>query len=619
MKKIWLIIVLLCGAVQLFPQSAVDILCKVLDRDSVPDITYVSTTLDLCHEVYQTDKEFLISQYVPTAISKAKTLTDIRSEAELYWYLGTYYWKCGNQAQAAQVYTDLRVESESNQYLPGKLNALNGLGNVNYLLGDYDKALSYYLEGLQSSSNDSVMLLKFYHNIANVYVLRNQLDSVIIYYNKSVEEHLRHQKWSDLSLVYQNISNAYAAQEKQKETRQYLDLALEAAEKSGDPRQIASVYQAMGLEVSNRHPDLAIRYLNLSIEYGRKANAFQLLMENLLSLAEVYANQGMAKNAYNSVLEASLLQDSLAVIEDSINLSGQEQSYRFRMEEIAMGKATRQHELEQLKASNRQRMIILILALALIGMIPLSLVLYQNYKIKVRMNQTRDKFFSLIAHDLKNPISGLAGLISVMNEEAHHNGEPPAQKRRIEGLSNSVARIQELLDNLLDWSRAENGQIAFQPEELDLSLLIKDVKHLYEDSLMNKGQNLIIDIPPDMHVMADANMLRSIIRNLVSNAIKFSPEMTDITLEAFRLPGEIRISVTDTGIGIDEEMTNRLFEKGTHYTSKGTREETGTGLGIKICSEFVRRHGGRIWVESKKGEGASFYFTLPDIQSSRPA
>ncbi len=618
MKKIWLILLLLCGAVQLFPQSAIDVLCKVLERDSVPDSIYVGTTLDLCHQVYQTDKEFLISHYVPAAITKAKTLGDIRSESELYWYLGTYYWKCGNQVQAAQTFTDLRVESESNQYLPGKLNALNGLGNVNYQLGDYDKALSYYQEGLQQSSNDSVMLFKFYHNIANVYVLRNQLDSVIIYYNKSVEEHLRHQNWSDLSLVYQNIYNAYAAQEKQKETRQYLDLALEAAEKSGDPRQIASVYQAMGEEVTDRHPDLAIRYLNLSNENSRKANAFMLLHENLLSLAEVYADQGMAKKAYNSVLEAILVQDSLSVIEDSINLAEQEQSYRFRMEEIATEKTSRQNELKQLKDSNRRRMINIILILALLGTMTLSVVFYQNYKIKARLNKTRDKFFSLIAHDLKNPISGMAGLISVMNEEAHRNGEPPAQKRRIEGLSNSVARIQELLDNLLDWSRAENRQVAYQPEELNLSKLVEEIKHLYEDSLMNKEQNLMINIAPEMHVVADANMLRSIIRNLVSNAIKFSPEKTEIILEAIRTGVETRIAVIDKGIGIDEELTNRLFETNTHYTSKGTRKETGTGLGIKICSEFVRRHGGHIWVESKVGEGSSFCFTLPDIQPSRP-
>ncbi len=611
MKKIWLILLLLCGALQLFPQSAVDILCKILDRDSVPDSTYVSTTLDLCREVYQTNNEFLIPQYVPAAISKAKTLMDIRSETELYWYIGTYYWKCGNQMQAAQVFTDLRVESESNQYLPGKLNALNGLGNVNYQLGDYDKALVYYQEGLKSSGNDSVMLLKFYHNIANVFVLRNQLDSVISYYNKSVVHHIKHQKWSDLSLVYQNISNAYATQQKQKETRQYLDLALSAAEKSADPRQIASVYQTMGLEVSTRHPDLAIRYLNLSNENSRKANAFQLLHENLLSLAEVYAEQGMAKKAYSSILEATLLKDSLLVIEDSLNMAGQEQSYRFRMKEITAAKAVRLNEIKRLKDSNQQRMIIIILVFALIGMIPISLVLFQNYKIKVRMNKTRDKFFSLIAHDLKNPISGLASLISVMNEEAHHNGEPRAHTRRIEGLSNSVSRIQELLDNLLDWSRAENGQVSFQPEELSLLNLATDIAHLYEDSLSNKSQNLEISIPAEIEIYADANMLRSIIRNLVSNAIKFSPEGSVIRINATATVNETQVTITDPGTGIDPELADRLFKKETHFTSKGTNKETGTGLGLKICGEFVRRHKGRIWVDSKKGAGSSFSFVLP--------
>ena len=610
-----LILFLLAGNLSLFAQTRVEELCKQLDSGTLSDSSYVSNSLTLCGTVYQTDKEFLIRLYVPEAIKKATLNKDIVSESELYWYLGTYYWKTGNLSQAAKVFTDLRVEAESQQYTKGVLNAQNGLANISYALGDYDKAFPLYQDGLKNCNGDSVMMMKFYNNITNIFVIRGQLDSAIVNYEIVARYHASHQNWSGLSMVYDNIALAFQAQKKGKETRQYMDLALQMAEKSGDPFQIASRYRRMGLAVQDLHPDLAIRYLTLSNELSRQSDAFQLTNENLVTLAALYSRKGQYAKAYEQLAEALSLRDDQDGIKDSVSLAEQEQNYLFRMEQIAADKALQEKEIQRLKESNRQRMTILFLIVALLALAGLSVMFYQNYRMKARMNETRDMFFSLIAHDLKNPISGIAGLISVMNEETD-GAEQPEQKHRFFALSNSVGKVRELLDNLLDWSRAENDKISFTPDEVNLNHLVSDIVCLYEDSLSSKSQKLENQVPEDIRVTADSNMLRSIVRNIVSNAIKFSPVNSTISVTASLTGTEVTVNVTDHGIGMDQEVADKLFIRNDHYSSKGTHNETGTGLGLKICGLFIKYHNGRIWAESKKGEGSSFHFTLSCAPSS---
>ncbi|MFH0760875.1 MAG: ATP-binding protein [Bacteroidota bacterium] len=615
MFRFILSLILLAGNLSLFAQTRVEELCKQLDSGTLSDSSYVSTSLTLCGTVFQTGQEFMIRLYVPLAIEKATLRKDIVSESELYWYLGTIYWKSGNLSQSAKVFTDLRVEAESQNYTKGILHAQNGLANISYALGDYDKALAQYQDGLKKCDGDSVMLMKFYNNITNIFVIRQQLDSAVTNYKKIAEYDSLHQNWGGLSMVYDNIAMVYGAQNNEKETRRYLDLALDMAEKSGDPYQIALRYQHMGVMIVNRHPDLAIRYLNLSTEYSRKANAFQTINDNLTQVAAMYKQKGEYQKAYEKLGEVISLRDNMDRIKDSTSLTEQEQNYLFRMEQIAADKTLQEQEIQRLKESNRQRMTILFLIVALLALAGLSVLFYQNYRMTARMNETRDTFFSLIAHDLKNPISGMAGLVSVMNEETDGTDQPE-QKRRIIALSNSIGKVRELLDNLLDWSRVESDRISFSPKEFNLRHQVTDIVHLYEDLLLSKSQKLENRIPEDILVMADSNMLRSIIRNLVSNAIKFSLVNTTITVTASLTGSEVVVTVTDQGTGMDQEAADKLFVRRDHYSSKGTHNETGTGLGLKICGLFIKYHNGRIWAESKKGEGSSFHFTLPCTQSS---
>jgi CheY-like chemotaxis protein len=179
-------------------------------------------------------------------------------------------------------------------------------------------------------------------------------------------------------------------------------------------------------------------------------------------------------------------------------------------------------------------------------------------------------------------------------------------------LSHSARNIFNLLENLLEWSQMQEGHTAFNPQIQDLKELFNESTKIVNDSARNKAIEISIDIPKELEVFADTNMLQTVIRNLVSNAIKFTRHGGRITISAG--PGEnntVVIAVKDTGIGMSNEMLDNLFRIDVKSGRRGTEGEPSTGLGLLLCKEFIEKHGGKIWVESEEGKGSVFYFTLP--------
>jgi signal transduction histidine kinase len=168
------------------------------------------------------------------------------------------------------------------------------------------------------------------------------------------------------------------------------------------------------------------------------------------------------------------------------------------------------------------------------------------------------------------------------------------------------------LENLLEWSRSQTGRIQMKPENIDLYKLVDDNVDFLQNQAGNKKIQLINKVASPTHVHADDNMLNTVIRNLISNAIKYTGEGGSITVSSYEKDGMVKISVIDTGIGIKPENIEKLFRIDVNYSTKGTADETGTGLGLILCKEFISRNKGEIWVESELGKGSTFKFTLPE-------
>ena len=232
-----------------------------------------------------------------------------------------------------------------------------------------------------------------------------------------------------------------------------------------------------------------------------------------------------------------------------------------------------------------------------------------------KSNKTKDRFLSIIAHDLKNPIGTMQGFSELLYQNFDKN-DSQTNKEFIGHIYNTTQNTYKLLENLLLWSNTQNENFTYKPEKENLYLLTNETVELLSQSAISKSISISIVISTNIYVFADRNMLLTIIRNLVSNAIKFTPKGGQITINAKAITDKnkidlVEISVKDDGLGIEPAIQSKLFNLAENTLSKGTENETGTGLGLVLCNEFVKKHGGEIWVKSESGIGSEFLFTIP--------
>lgn len=225
-------------------------------------------------------------------------------------------------------------------------------------------------------------------------------------------------------------------------------------------------------------------------------------------------------------------------------------------------------------------------------------------------NQCKDQFLSIISHDLKNPISSIKLLSDIYLEEAHE--QKSTQKIDLaEALSDSIDNLYKLLDNLLTWTRTQNGTITCQPAELQISDIVEHLKYSVESICNSKNIDLNINIKGVPTIYADRNMTQTILRNLITNAVKFSHPDSIIEVVFDSAPSSYIIKVIDHGVGMTEKVLSNLFRIDKISSTCGTRHERGTGLGLILCKEFAEKQNGTIQVSSKVGEGTTFTVTLP--------
>ena len=225
------------------------------------------------------------------------------------------------------------------------------------------------------------------------------------------------------------------------------------------------------------------------------------------------------------------------------------------------------------------------------------------------LNAAKDKFFSVIAHDLKTPAANIELLSETLKLRFDDLSEEE-KKTCIDMLVESAKTHIDLLNTLLDLSRLRLGSKQFDPERLDIRNLVNDV---LEQTKLQAQQKQIdqTNQTDEYFAKADKNMITTVIRNIVVNAIKFTHPGGQVTVRAEKKDAEIVVSIADTGIGIAETMKKRIFEVDYNKSTTGTANEAGTGLGLVLCKEYVNRNGGRIWFETESGKGTTFFFTLP--------
>ncbi|MDH7516489.1 MAG: PAS domain-containing sensor histidine kinase [Bacteroidota bacterium] len=227
-----------------------------------------------------------------------------------------------------------------------------------------------------------------------------------------------------------------------------------------------------------------------------------------------------------------------------------------------------------------------------------------------QLNASKDKFFSIISHDLRAPFSTLYGFTELLNTELDRL-DPETLRTITASMFTLGMRINALLENLLDWSRLQTGRMLYQPVRLDVRKLVEESIDILQESAQRKKLTIVQNVNGVPAACGDLRMVRSILQNLLSNAVKFTREGGTITIESSVRNHEMAIAVTDTGVGMSPKQLRNLFRLDIAHSTPGTANEPGSGLGLILCKELVERNNGRIWVESEEGQGSTFAFSLP--------
>jgi len=531
-----------------------------------------------------------------------------------------------NYEQAVEMYYDVLDQAEQSGDSIAIAKADHYLGRVFDEMEDYDEAISYFQKSIKicQTVHDTAFLAKTFQNIAISYQNKKELEKAIEF-NKKAEQLARLR--NDTTMIIDVTNNFGTIAYDQKKLDKALDFyqkALDLYQKIKSRQGIAMAYNNIGLVYLDKaeYPK-SLGYFKKSLNLATELKMYDFIGDIYSNLTIYYAAVKDYKNAYHYYDEYNIVYDSLV---------GEKKTKMIRLIQTKYQLHKTRRDMEDLKQKNQVQLqsidnaksiqvylttITLIVILLMVTTIYLLLKekkLAAELKIKTKelhdLNVTKDKFFSIIAHDLRNPFNILVSYTNLLKTdfESFSNEE---LKQVINDLNNASENGYNLLQNLLIWTRSQTNRIHIYKTNFRLLEIFEQVHALIEYNLIAKNQKLTADIDQNLIVFADKDMISTVFRNLIFNAIKFSEKGSEIQVKASAIDSTIRVDVIDAGIGISPETIKNLFRLDNNHSTIGTNGEPGTGLGLVLCREFVEKNGGKIWVESELGKGSVFSFTVP--------
>ena len=564
-----------------------------LDRDNIKyiDMAY--------HIAYEQNNKIRINQIKLFYGEYWKIFGELKTASENILSAINYFETTGDKGNLTRAYRILGENYRATGLLPQALNSLykalylcKNINNDYELAHIYNRLSAVYFE---FPKNDSILKSKFY------------AESSIKLVDTTIDFNLYISNLILLGAISRNFDDYLEAEK-------YFFRALRLAEKYDDFYNYHSILSNL---VSNyilkNDINNAIFYAEKGIKLSnqKKLEPMNLFLSQLL--VRLYEMKGDYKSALvYSKTESGLAQEKYLSKRDFI-ITNITQKYETEKKMMLLEKErTKQYYTN---------MIFLISSILLIGIIILYYskqkllnkkndTISEQNKNLIELNATKDKFFSIIAHDLRGPINTFSNMTDLIDSD-FDNLSDEEKKELIMLMKNSSNNIAELLDNLLTWSRTQRGKNDFEPSSVELSIIIDPNINLLQIPAEKKNISLSSDYSDDLMLFADVNMLSTVLRNLISNAIKFTPSGGEILIKSEKKDDMLIISIQDNGVGIEAERISRLFKIDENITTLGTNNERGTGLGLIICKEFVERNGGSIRVESEVGKGSTFSFSIP--------
>lgn len=616
---------------------------------------------------YRFVKEDSLIKLSKKALSLSRKSKYLLGECKALANIGDFLSDNGKNHRAITSYNQALKLADSIDKLEVKLGILNSLANEYSYLGNYEKALKNFLLGLDLANEAEAQLMQsiLNENIASLYASQKEYDQALEFYNEVIrineevgDEVVIAETLSNLSELYSDMGNykhamfninksiatfeeeeiydwlayaysvkgeIYLKQEKFKWALYWFDQSDLLHQNLEDDRSrinllngIASAY--LGLKEDERSNEYALEAFHLS----REIKAIEGQRDCARILYKISKNAGDFQKAldYHEIFQQ--LSDSLYKDENKRSLTLLKTKMKYDKDKQIL---IASNEKELAKQRNFINASIIILFVLLGTTIPLYFNqkklkrLYKELQVNTKnltdsqtelnsINRTKDKLFSIIGHDLRGPIGALQGLLKLL---ASGEVDKKDFSSFIPKLKGDVDHILFTLNNLLSWGYSQMNGNTTKPKMVSLNKLVSGNINLLTEMANNKSIKIMDQIPENCLIFADKNQMDVVIRNLISNAIKFTTENGLITLEAEETDSHWEVKIRDTGIGMDEATRKKLFKENANITTYGTNNEKGTGLGLSLCKEMVLKNKGKIWVDSEPKKGSIFYFTVPKV------
>jgi signal transduction histidine kinase len=576
---------------------------------------------------------FYHRQSLQIALDEQNTRAQIIS----YNNLGVIHRRLDDLDKAIYYHNVALKLAESINDKPNIAIASNSLGNINLSLKYYAQAIKFFEKALQieKERNNLRGLAINFNNIGSAYEYLNKNDSAYWYYNKSLDYNLKSKNDRGISICYNSLGDLERKKDNFKLALHYYSFAASIDKRYNDKYYLATTLLNIGetfLELKDANSAIKniLEALSLSLRIGSKA----LVQRSYENLAVTYEVKGDYKAALAAERTAKIYKDSI------LNEANAKELLKMNIKFENVNKEARILKLEQ-DQQNQKNRFFAASSIAIIAILITAFYIYRNRaksknaaileekrqiveesnilltekNIELKeLNAAKDRLFSIIAHDLKNPLHALIFSTDML---INYSDKFDDDKRNLlyKDMRESGRNLNALIENLLDWARAQTNNVSFEPIQMDLFQAIEKILSLMKISAANKSITLLNSAPFNFMVEADINMMFAMLRNLISNALKYTNHggnvKITISVIEFNNSEAYKLSVIDDGVGIAPEDINTLFEIKGQRSSPGTANEKGTGLGLALCKEFIEKHNGIIEVESELGKGTKFSLIAP--------
>jgi signal transduction histidine kinase len=652
-------------------QRIIDSLESTL-KTNLADSNRIMVLINLSKE-YQYTNINKSRELAKDALELAEGLNFPNRKIRAYQNLGGLYAISGDYSRALR-YDNLALQNSMTERDSSNITInYNNVASDYYDLGEYDEAYFYFTQSYRVARgiDDSLRMAIALHNVGRVFKELGQYDRALQHLNLSLQMSrdihdiegipysldeigdvmLRQGNYdSALNVLLQSVAltrkqNVLVLEPKTLiklasvhmhsgdfgNALAYYDTTYKLHARTGNEFGIAEVELGRGLVfMKQRKYDAAMESISRSLTLAKQSNARTLEIRGYETLSTLYELKKDFERSLAYFKQFKQLEDSLfsqdmqeKLLRDQVRFQTEDKDT-----EIAALNEERTLINDTIKKQEFVRnILVVVMALSVILLATVyrsgqrrrqinTLLLRHQQEMETRseelerLNQVKDKFFSIISHDLRSPINALAGLLDLLDKGAV---KPEELSRHIHELRTRFNHTRTLLNNLLDWTLLQMDKLNLQATRIDLSKIADENIQLLS-SMQTKKIAMHNKIPLNTIAFADSNTVNLVIRNLMTNAIKFTNDGGEVTINAEDRGHEWLVSVVDNGVGMNGDVINILFDKTAPYTTRGTANEKGTGLGLILCKEFVEKNGGRIFVESKEGTGSKFSFTLPKPQ-----